>query len=1102
MKYLLMVVVLLALAVPALAEDFVVTEAEYVVISGNVSDTLGRTRLTPDSIRIVVTDSAGTELFDAWFESADAQAALNGDVLTFFDQWEDINGAASVGVFSIMATIASDGQNNVDLYSNYNYTLRGVTIGVEATFNEVLLASDTAQSILAEVVNIDAWNPITDNDSLVVDQSTLSARPAIGDTIGRTASTFDNTSDSVIVDGSSLAATDGAITATTIAPDAVGSSELAATAALEIADSTWDEVLTGAAHNVPTSAGRRLRGIGSDVISAGTAQRATATSIVLAAAESEADEFYVGHIVKIIAGTGLHQVRGVEHYTGSTDSVTLHVGEDWTTTPDGSSVYELVSSHAVEIAHIHDAPNAGIADTIFGRDSADVNAGAATSYGTLMMKPAYVQGAAAGVDSALISNLLHRIVWGTAVGSGADSSTLAQRDATIAALVNDVITAASIANNAFDASAIANNAIDASSIAADATDEIAHATWGHVADTAWAAGSIGDSAKGWGATSAGGTDTANFKTMLSNNPTIAGGESDMTRISGDAGAADNLETMLDGTGGGTFDLAQLAIRATSAEDTAFIAIGADNGHGAFIAGVGSGEGMKVAGGATGRGVEITGGTIGLHISATGSNPGVSIQGSGTGDGIYVISGPGATGDGIYAEAFSTNGNGITAIGNGTGLDFNAEFIVNDTNVSGDTLARFKDSTEFQGSASGLSKEDVANTVLDSMETGTRNIAYKSLVISNSAGNAVEFTSSGGGGHGFISTGNGAGHGFLSRGGVTGHGIYGFSGATSGFGIYGLSQTVGHGFAAIGGVTSGYGFYTEERGSNNYSWNAIPEISSNVADSVWQSSLADRDGVVGSFGDSAKSWKGGTGGLDTLSDTYRDALLGLVGDTIWQSLLADRDGVAGSFGDSAKSWKGKSDLGDGLYKDTIFAIDTSGTDVIVTGAKVSATAVGGSTPVAKDWTNSLGYVVFSLDSGAYTIAAAKTGYIWPGFTDTVTAAKRDSIYGYDRVIGSSGTANVCRVYGYVTNMMGELVDNAKVTFSLNQPVNDTCDSLIISNFREVVYTGKDSTGYFEIDLIYSSCLQDKAYEVKVSKRGGPMRKTTFTVPDAATYRLIW
>jgi hypothetical protein len=43
-------------------------------------------------------------------------------------------------------------------------------------------ADVSALALQAEVANLDGWNPITDNDSLIIDQSTLSGRPAIGDT--------------------------------------------------------------------------------------------------------------------------------------------------------------------------------------------------------------------------------------------------------------------------------------------------------------------------------------------------------------------------------------------------------------------------------------------------------------------------------------------------------------------------------------------------------------------------------------------------------------------------------------------------------------------------------------------------------------------------------------------------------------------------------------------------------------------------------------------------------------------------------------------------------------------------------------------------------
>jgi len=169
MKGFFTTILILTLSFPALAGGtFVVTESQYIVISGNTSDTLGRTMITPDSIRIVVADSAGVELHDAWYDSSDVQCALNGDVITFFDQWEDIDGSASTGIFSIMATIASDAQGDVDVFSNQNY----VVICVDSSMNNAFSASGQA---LAEVANIDAWNPVTDNDSLIIDISSMSA---------------------------------------------------------------------------------------------------------------------------------------------------------------------------------------------------------------------------------------------------------------------------------------------------------------------------------------------------------------------------------------------------------------------------------------------------------------------------------------------------------------------------------------------------------------------------------------------------------------------------------------------------------------------------------------------------------------------------------------------------------------------------------------------------------------------------------------------------------------------------------------------------------------------------------------------------------------
>ncbi len=188
MKRLLYIICLMALSSFAFAEDFIVTEAQYVVISGNVSDTVGRTMITPDSIRIVVTDSAGTELFDDWFNSGDAQASLNGDMITFFDQWEDINGAASVGIFHITATIASDADNDIDVYSNQNYTLRGVATTTEATYASVAAGGTSAaqdimrDSISALVDSSQSGGGVAKEATLTIVRDTANAALAVSDT--------------------------------------------------------------------------------------------------------------------------------------------------------------------------------------------------------------------------------------------------------------------------------------------------------------------------------------------------------------------------------------------------------------------------------------------------------------------------------------------------------------------------------------------------------------------------------------------------------------------------------------------------------------------------------------------------------------------------------------------------------------------------------------------------------------------------------------------------------------------------------------------------------------------------------------------------------
>jgi len=90
-------------------------------------------------------------------------------------------------------------------------------------------------------------------------------------------------------------------------------------------------------------------GSGLTALAGGTAQGGTAATIQLAAGETFADSEPNGNIIKITGGTGNGQSRIIISYVGATDTAT--VSPNWTTTPDATSVYEMVNG-SVNIAAV------------------------------------------------------------------------------------------------------------------------------------------------------------------------------------------------------------------------------------------------------------------------------------------------------------------------------------------------------------------------------------------------------------------------------------------------------------------------------------------------------------------------------------------------------------------------------------------------------------------------------------------------------------------------------------------------------------------------------------------------------------------------------
>jgi hypothetical protein len=113
-----------------------------------------------------------------------------------------------------------------------------------------------------------------------------------------------------------------------------------------LVDAIWDEVLSGATHNVKNSSGRRLREIGRTVIWEGTCQGSGTGSnqIQLDAGASSIDDIYDQNMILILDGTGTGQTRTIMTYDGTTKIATIN--KSWDVLPvSGSSEFVLIASN-------------------------------------------------------------------------------------------------------------------------------------------------------------------------------------------------------------------------------------------------------------------------------------------------------------------------------------------------------------------------------------------------------------------------------------------------------------------------------------------------------------------------------------------------------------------------------------------------------------------------------------------------------------------------------------------------------------------------------------------------------------------------------------
>lgn len=135
----------------------------------------------------------------------------------------------------------------------------------------------------------------------------------------------------------------------------------------QLVDDVWDEILSGALHNIAGSAGRRLREIGAYAINSGTAQAGNSHTITLAATASAIDGTYNRNLVVLTDNTGVGQTRTIVDYNGTTKVAIID--RDWRTSPDATTAYQITADNTPLVVD-QGIAQAGSATTITLRDYA------------------------------------------------------------------------------------------------------------------------------------------------------------------------------------------------------------------------------------------------------------------------------------------------------------------------------------------------------------------------------------------------------------------------------------------------------------------------------------------------------------------------------------------------------------------------------------------------------------------------------------------------------------------------------------------------------------------------------------------------------------
>lgn len=377
---------------------------------------------------------------------------------------------------------------------------------------------------------------------------------------------------------------------------------------------------------------------------------------------------------------------------------------------------------------------------------------------------------------------------------------------------------------------------------------------------------------------------------------------------------------------------------------------------------------------------------------------------------------------------------------------------------------------------------------------------------NGTGEGIAATGGATNASGIKALGQGNGSGLVGSGGSgTGHGIEGVSGAgATGDGIHGEAlSTNGNGMGLVGAGTGkeitstdlvddiwdedSTGHYTDPQmaflASQTGAGSSITDADmAAIADTVWQALMSEHDNVAGSFGDSAKTWKGGGGGLDSafFSRVIKRLVWGIpTGSGSDSSTMAQRRVDSVRFVEFVDSVRTLGSFGSGLRAVTIFTANSADTSAIP-GINFEVRNQSGVT-IFKGFTDANGKQVLALTENdtILVISQGIPNWNFPGDSasgfDSIFVTQggdfTDTIYGTVLSVTAPSSSDLIRLYAFPRDISGNKVSGAKLVVQLRgSGIEDARTGALITNYElDGTITNAADSGFTFIDVIKSRLL---------------------------------